>query len=168
MFGRHGWARISTLYGFNTVVVVSRLQLVVLMSLLLLSGWIAVVSSITLMGVYFMDLVISRNAWFCTLSNADDRVVDPYSRCGRIVPIYTFLTTVSAAPHWVPASFLSKSNLHIALASALLMSVFQVCLLSNVIPRYVLCTTMVNETFNIIILKEINLFTFNARCIKGI
>ena len=40
-----------------------------LMSLLLLSGWIAVVSSITLMGVDFMDSVISRNAWFCTLSN---------------------------------------------------------------------------------------------------
>ena len=40
-----------------------------LMSLILLSGWIAVVSSITLMGVEFMGLVISRNAWFCTLSN---------------------------------------------------------------------------------------------------
>ena len=40
-----------------------------LMSLLLLSGWIAVVSSITLMGIDFMDPVISRNAWFCTLSN---------------------------------------------------------------------------------------------------
>ena len=35
-----------------------------LMSLLLLSGWIAVVSSITLMGVDFMDPVISRNACF--------------------------------------------------------------------------------------------------------
>ena len=64
------------------------------------------------MGVAFMDPVISRNAWFCTLSNvyiadldADDSVVDPYSRCGRIVPIYTFLNTVSAAPHWVPAIF---------------------------------------------------------------
>ena len=40
-----------------------------LMSLLLLSGWIAVVSYITLMGVDFMDPVISRNAWSCTLSN---------------------------------------------------------------------------------------------------
>ena len=40
-----------------------------LMSLLLLSGCIAVVSSITLMGVDFMVPVISRNAWFCTLSN---------------------------------------------------------------------------------------------------
>ena len=38
-------------------------------SLLLLSGWMAVVSSITRMGVDFMDPVISRNAWFCTLSN---------------------------------------------------------------------------------------------------
>ena len=69
--------------------------------------------------------------------DADDSVVDPYSRCGRIVPIYTFLNTVSAAPHWVPASFLSKANLRLALASALLMCVFQVCLLSKVFPRCV-------------------------------
>ena len=69
--------------------------------------------------------------------DADDSVVDPYSRCGRIVPIYTFLNTVSAAPHWVPASFFSKANLRLALASALLMCVFQACLLSKVIPRYV-------------------------------
>ena len=40
-----------------------------LMSLLLLSGWIAVVSSITLMGVDFMDPAVSRNDWFCILSN---------------------------------------------------------------------------------------------------
>ena len=32
MFGRHGWAIISTLYGFNTAVVVSLLQVVVLMN----------------------------------------------------------------------------------------------------------------------------------------
>ena len=32
MFGRHGWARISTFYGFNTVVVVGPLQSVVLMN----------------------------------------------------------------------------------------------------------------------------------------
>ena len=32
MFGRHGWARISTLYGFNTVVVVGPLQVVVHMN----------------------------------------------------------------------------------------------------------------------------------------
>ena len=42
---------------------------------------------ITLIGVYSMDPVISRNAWFPTLSNvsitdfeADDSVVDPYPR----------------------------------------------------------------------------------------
>ena len=69
--------------------------------------------------------------------DADDSVVDPYARCGRIVPIYTFLKTDSAAPHWIPVSFLSKANLRLALASALLMCVFQVCLLSKVIPRYV-------------------------------
>ena len=55
----------------------------------------------------------------------------------RIVPIYTLFNTVSAAPHWVPASFLSKANFHIAFASALLMCVFHICLLSRVIPRYV-------------------------------
>ena len=32
MFGQHGWARISTLYGFNTVVVVGLLQVVVLIN----------------------------------------------------------------------------------------------------------------------------------------
>ena len=32
MFGRHGSARISTLYGFNTVVVVGHLQVVILMN----------------------------------------------------------------------------------------------------------------------------------------
>ena len=38
------------------------------LSLLILSGWITVVSLITLMGVYFMDQV-GCNAWFGTLSN---------------------------------------------------------------------------------------------------
>ena len=69
--------------------------------------------------------------------DADDSVVDPYSRCGRIVPIYTFLNTLSAAPHLVPASFLRKANLRLAIAYTLLMCVFQVCLLSKVIPRCV-------------------------------
>ena len=32
VFGRHGWARISTVYCFNTVVVVGPLQVVVLMN----------------------------------------------------------------------------------------------------------------------------------------
>ena len=63
------------------------------------------------MGVYFMDPVISRISWFCTLSmcrlqifDADDSVVDPYSRCGRIALMYTFVKIVSA--HWFPASFI--------------------------------------------------------------
>ena len=30
VFGRHGWARISTLYGFNTAVVVGLLRVLVL------------------------------------------------------------------------------------------------------------------------------------------
>ena len=69
--------------------------------------------------------------------DADDSVVDPYSRCGRIVPIYTFLNTVSVVLHWVPVSFLSKANLRLDFASALLMCAFQVRLLSMVIPMYV-------------------------------
>ena len=67
----------------------------------------------------------------------DDSVVDPYSRCGRTVPIYTFLNTASAAPHWVSASFLSNANLRLAFTSALLIWVSQVCLLLKIIPRYV-------------------------------
>ena len=96
------------------------------------------------MGVDFMDQVISSNAWFCTLSNvwiadldAADSVVDLYYRFGRIVPIYTFFNIGSASLHWLPASFLGKANLRLAFTSALLMSVFQVCLLSKVIPMYV-------------------------------
>ena len=80
--------------------------------------------------------------------DADGSVVDPYSRCGRIVPMYIFLNTVSAAPHWVPASFLSKANLRLAFASALLMCVFQVCHLSKVILRYValsVCSSSVSS-----------------------
>ena len=69
--------------------------------------------------------------------DADDNVVDPYSRCDRIDLIYTFLNTFPVAPHWVPVSFLNKANLRLAFASALLMCFFQVCLLSKVIPRYV-------------------------------
>ena len=48
----------------------------------------------------------------------------------------------------VPASFLSKANLRLAFASALLMCVFQVCLLSKVIPRYValsVCSSSVSS-----------------------
>ena len=35
-----------------------------------------------------------------------------------------FFNTVSATPHWVPASFLSKANLRLEFASALLMCGF--------------------------------------------
>ena len=69
--------------------------------------------------------------------DADDSIVDPYSRCGCIFPIYTFINTVPSAPHWFPVSFLSKANLRLAFSSALLMCVFQVCLLLKVIPMYV-------------------------------
>ena len=60
-------------------------------------------SSITLKGEDCMDHVISRNAWFWTLSNvyiADVVVsttcVDPYSRSSRIVPMYTLFKTASS------------------------------------------------------------------------
>ena len=65
-----------------------------LISLLWPSEEIAVVSSITLIGVDFMAPVMSLIAWFWTLSSmysvdfdADVNVVDPYSRCGRIAPM---------------------------------------------------------------------------------
>ena len=65
----------------------------------------------------------------------------------RIVPIYTFLNTVSAAP----ASFLSKANLRLAFASAVLMYVFQVCRLFKVIPRYVALSVCCNSVSSNII-----------------
>ena len=120
VFERHEWTRIGTWHSFITAVL----------------G--------TLMGVDFMEPVIGRNASFWTLSNveifdfdADDSVVDPYSRCGRIVPMYTFFKTFSAARRWVIASFLSKASLLIAFISVLLMCVIQIYLLLKVIPQYI-------------------------------
>ena len=52
--------------------------------LLLLSGWIAVISYMILIGV---DLI------------------DPVIRCGRIVPMYTFFIAASAAPNCVQLAF---------------------------------------------------------------
>ena len=72
--------------------------------------------------------------------------------------IYTFLNTVSAAPNWVPASFLSKVILRLAFASALLMCVFQVCLLSKVIPRYVALSVCCNSVSSNIIFMGFDLF----------
>ena len=89
--------------------------------------------------------------------DAYDSVVDPYSRCGRIVPIYTFLNTVSAAPHWVPASFRSNANFRLAFASALLMCVFQVCLLSNVIPMNVVLSVCCSSVSSNIIFMGFDL-----------
>ena len=71
--------------------------------------------------------------------------------------IYTFLNTVSAAPHWVPASFLSKANLHLAFASALRMCVFQVCLLSMVFPRYVSLSVCCSSVSSNIIFMDFDL-----------
>ena len=50
---------------------------------------------------------------------------------------YIHSSTLILQHPWVPASFMSKANLRLAFASALLMCVFQVCLLSKVIPKYV-------------------------------
>ena len=82
----------------------------------------------------------------------DDSVVDPYSRCGRIVPILYILQHCFSCTHLVSASFLNKANLRLAFASAsaLLMCVFQVFLLSKVIPRYValsVCCSSVSSNF---------------------
>ena len=57
MFGRHGWARISTLYGFNTVVVVGPLQVVVLMNLLL---FVSLHQSDPLSDTFFCDIVVNH------------------------------------------------------------------------------------------------------------
>ena len=79
---------------------------------ILLSDWIAVVSSMILIGVDRIDPVISINAWFYTLSSVyfdvfddDEHVVDPYSRCGRIVHMYTFYNSASTAPHVCQLTF---------------------------------------------------------------
>ena len=50
----------------------------------------------------------------------------------RYIYIYILSNTVSTTAHWVPASFLSKANLRLVFASALLIR-----LLSKVNPRYV-------------------------------
>ena len=69
--------------------------------------------------------------------DAGDSVVDLYSSCGPIFPMYTLFETVSLVPHLGLASFLNKANLHLAFASTLLICIFQVCLLSKAVPRYV-------------------------------
>ena len=113
MFGRHGWARISVLYGFNTVVVVALLQVVVLMNetfpfdLMFCHGvhyfphWMTCVP----LGLYNVSHVSAFTKWL------DRSYFFHHSYgCrfhGRIVSIYSFLNTVSAAAHCVPASFLS-------------------------------------------------------------
>ena len=97
------------------------------------------ISVLCSLAVDFINPVISRNDWFWTLSkvkiadfDADDNVVDTCPWCGRIVPIYTLFKTVSAAPHWVPASFVSKANMRLAFVSALLIAtLLQVCFLSS-------------------------------------
>ena len=64
--------------------------------------------------------------------------------------------------HPIPASFLSKANLRLAFASALLMCDFQVCLLSKVIPRYVALSVCCSSVSSNIIFKRfsfIDLYT---------
>ena len=63
--------------------------------------------------------------------------MEPYSRWGLTVPWYTVLSIFSLAPQVVPASLRRIAILPLTFASALAICCFQVCLLSNVIPRYV-------------------------------
>ena len=63
--------------------------------------------------------------------------MEPYSRWGLTVPWYTVVSTFSLAPQVVPASLQRIAILRLAFPSALAMCCFQVCLLSNVMPRYV-------------------------------
>ena len=95
-----------------------------------------------------MAQVISLSAWFWTLSRACwlvfdvvDHAVEPHSRWGLTVPWYTVFSIFSLAPQVVPASLLRTASLRLALASTLTMCCFQVCLLSNVTPRYVVSSS---------------------------
>ena len=64
---------------------------------------------------------------------------------------WTFFSTVSAAPHCVPASFRSNANLRLALAWAPSICFLHVCLLSKVTPRYVVLSVCCSFTFSKII-----------------
>ena len=66
-----------------------------------------------------------------------DHAVEPYSRWSLTVPWCNVFSILSLAPRMVLASLRRIASLRLAFASALAMWGFQVCLLSNVIPRYV-------------------------------
>ena len=93
-------------------------------------------------GIDFMDLVMMRVAWFCTLltrSKLDLAVVPhavmPYSSTGLTLPVYSLLRVTVSAPHVVPANFFMRASCTMALASAFLVCCFQVSRLSKVTPR---------------------------------
>ena len=107
-------------------------------------GWTPVRLSISVIGVDRIALVIKRSAWFWRLSRACwlvfavvDHAVEPYSRWGLTVPWYTVFSIFSLAPQVVPASLRRIVSLRLVFVSALAVCCFQVCLLSNMIPRYV-------------------------------
>ena len=96
-----------------------------------------------MIGVDRIAPVIRRSAWFWTLSRACwlffavvDHAVEPYSRWGLTVPWYTVFSIFLLASQAVPASLRRIASLRLAFTSALATCCFQVCLLSNVIPRY--------------------------------
>ena len=97
-----------------------------------------------MIGVDCIAPVIRRITWFWTLSRACwlvfavlDHAVEPYSRWGLTVPWYIVFSIFLLASQVVPASLQRIASVRLAFASALAMCCFQVCLLSNVIPRYV-------------------------------
>ena len=117
----------------------------ILASLLWPRGWTPVSLSISVIDVDHITPVIRQSAWFWTLSRTcwlvfavADHAVGPYSNWGLTVPWYTgFFCVFSLASRVVPASLRRIASLHLPFASAVAMCCFQVCLLSNVIPRYV-------------------------------
>ena len=70
-----------------------------------------------------------------------------FIRTAGVIVLFRYThSTVSAAPHWVPASLLSKANWRLAFASALLMCVFQVCIFIKGNSR-VCCTVCVFQRY---------------------
>ncbi len=113
-------------------------------ALLILNVGMAVTSSMALIGVDLNAPVISRKAWFWTLSSMcwlDVAVVihveEPYSIWGLTVPRYTVFSMVLWGSQFVPVSFRSIASLSRAFASGFAMWGFHVSLLSKVTPRYV-------------------------------
>ena len=94
------------------------------------------------MGVVLRPPVIIRIPAFCIVFSlfvlhldAVFQAVDPYSITGRTYPVYTCWRILLFAPQFVPANFLIRDSLFVALPSASVMCGGHVNLLSSFIPR---------------------------------